>query len=403
MNANFDVWENVNTSNIAFNRDTSSNSGFILPVGMFAGGDVDTIDEFNEVDGDCFNGNQNPIVYDADGAITDAIFGDPLVIGFAGPCNLFSDGTIRNGDAVLNGLFQDGVDNGVNNFELTPEEFDETFVHEFGHLSGLDHSQINVEVLGQPTGNCNLDDLTGLPVMFPIAKCQARVTAGLPRLGPDDIAWISRLYPQTTGGSTFAGTHGTLTGTVFFSDGLSQAQGVNVIARQGDTGNNEGRKNAVSVVSGFKFTSNRGQTVTADYLPCTPALACPPNGFFDDNSAGSDFGSRTPGDVGLFEIPVLAGSYTVEVETINAGFDGGSSVGPLDPPIPIPGADPLLNGTFVVAAGDTVPVPAAETTLVGTDPRFDVFEDSDFSQLIVPKEQPPWLRRRLGPGPREVA
>ena len=38
-------------------------------------------------------------------------------------------------------------------------------IHEFGHLIGLDHSQINLEILGG-SYPCNQDDVAGLPIMF---------------------------------------------------------------------------------------------------------------------------------------------------------------------------------------------------------------------------------------------
>ncbi len=351
----FQVWEDVATASIGYNR-----ADFINAVGAFAGGDVITDTEFTAVEDDCFNGNQSPIVYDADGSIFSALgLDETSVIGFAGPCAANATNIIA-GRAAMNGLFQDGVDTAASP-ELTVAEFDAAFIHEFGHFSNLDHSQINLNCL--TAFPCGADDLAGLPTMFPIL-----LSATMGTLSDDDIAWISRLYPS----GTFATTHGTITGVVFFTDGQSHAQGVNVIARRVDTGANEDRTNAVSVVSGFKFTGNPGQSVTANYLPCTPASACPPNGFADDNSGGSGFGSLTPGDIGLFEIPVPAGNYTIEVEAIDPSFEGGSSVGPLDPPIAMPGTAPAPSAMIAVAAGATVA--GNDVTLIGTDPRFDQFE-----------------------------
>jgi hypothetical protein len=380
----FNVWQNVATSNISYARATTDGGngvGFINPVGAFAGGDVDTLAEFNAVEGDCGppNAAQSPIMYDDDGVITDGLGLDTeSVLGFAGLCALSSGGLILSGEAVLNGLFTNGITNAgatpPDPADVSDAEFDAVFIHEFGHFSGLDHAQINLNCLN--AFPCGADDEAGLPTMFPVL-----IFASQGVLSDDDIAWISRLYPQTTGGTTFAGTHGTITGVVFFTDGQSHAQGVNVIARRVDTGANEDRTNAVSVVSGFKFTDDQDNPI--------------------QGSGGSGFGSLAPGDIGLFEIPVPAGSYTIEVESIDSSFTGGSSVGPLEFPIPMPGTAPAPSGTIVVAAGATNS--GNNVTLINTDPRFDQFEDSALSKLILPADQPPWLRKRLGLEPRETS
>jgi hypothetical protein len=181
--------------------------------------------------------------------------------------------------------------------------------------------------------------------MFPFLMTSTQNT-----LSVDDIAWISRLYPQATGGTTFAGTHGTISGIVFFSDGESHAQLVNVIARRVDTGANEDRTTAVSVVSGYKFRPFHGNPITGD--------------------TASQFGSGAPGDIGLFEIPVPAGSYTIEVESVDAQFTEGSSVGPYQ--IAMPGTAPPPIGPVNVTAGSTSS--GNNFTLIGTPPRFDQFE-----------------------------
>src|SRR5262249_25164082 len=192
--------------------------------------------------------------------------------------------------------------------------------------------------------NCNLDELAGLPLMFPVEFCQSRVSAGLPILAPDDMAWISKLYPN----STFAANYGTISGFIFFSDGITHVQGLNVIARRVDDPNtpqNESLRIAVSVVCGYSFTGNPGQSITGN------------------NSGGSAFGSRNPALIGYYEIPVTPGTYTIQTENIDASFTGGSSVGPLDPPAITYGAaeywhdnesafdDPSLKGRLTVQAG----------------------------------------------------
>jgi len=335
----FAVWQDVPSASIRYNR-----AGAIQAVGAFSGGDVSTAAEYNAVEGDCGNGNQSPIVYDVDGSLFEDLGEDPSVIGFAGPCAANGSGQIVSGVAVMNGIYQDGIDT-ADNFELTPAEFDAAFIHEFGHFSGLDHSQINVECMF----GCSNDNLAGLPTMFPFL-----MHASQGSLSTDDIAWISRLYPAG-GASGFAATHGTIRGIVYFSDGESHVQFANVIARRVDTGDNEDRRIAVSNVAGYRFRACVPNEVTNP-----PASVCPPSG------------SLNPGHIGLYEIPVPAGSYTIEVESIDPSFTGGSSVGPSDFPITLPGAAPPPSAPITVSAGQTDS--GNHVTLIGTPPRFDQFE-----------------------------
>jgi hypothetical protein len=380
----FQAWESVTTANIRY-----TNAGGIQNVPPnFTDGDVSNVTEIAAVDSDCSAGNQNPIVFDANGSIFNALIGDPSVIGFAGVCKIDgSTGRIVSAWAVLNGIFRDGVSSSYN-YELTAAQFNEVFTHEFGHFSGLDHSQINVAVLNGTPNACSVDTLAGLPLMFPVLFCQARSTVGLPILAPDDMAWISQLYPETgsgTGQTPFSGAYGTISGTIVYSDGVTQAQGVNVIARRVSDGNpangDETKRIAFSVVSGYRFTGRIGQSVTT-------------------NSPPSKYGSQQASLIGTYEIPVTPGTYTVEVESIDAGFSGGSSVGPVDPPIANPGLDefwdnaesatdtPSSSSPVTVSAGQTVS--NINIILNGTPPRFDSFESAEAQ---TQEETPRWLRR----------
>ncbi len=364
----FQVWQDVPTSAISYMSD-----GPIRPNGHVA-----TMADFNAVACPTSGpgSGQNPIVFDADGSLFTLLGFPSGVIGFAGtgPASLSSAGRIKCGFVALNGSFLLGTPP-----RLSMDAFSAAFIHEFGHFSGLDHSQINVNCLTAPaTCPDSSADASGLPTMFPILLDQI-TEGGVPAqktLAADDIAWISRLYPETVtappGQVPFSTTHGTISGSVFFSDGITQAQGVNVIARQ--VGNPQ--RIAVSVVSGYLYTANRGQAVTGN------------------NLFGSAFGSRNPQFAGTFDIPVPVSplpSYTLEVESILPGFTLGSSVGPLDPPIPTPGTTPpgpIGSPVIVVTvvAGSTV---NQNITLVGTPSRFDAFESAT---LYLTDPEPLWLR-----------
>lgn len=358
VNAMFAVWQGVSTATLSYQND-----GAILSTGSFADGDVNTLSEYNDVKASCANGTQNPVVFDADGTLLKALNADSNIIGFASPCAIPVNNHFVGTLILLNGAFQDGNNT---NGELTSQEFDEAIIHEIGHMNGLDHSQINVSVLGQAT--CSSDLLAGLPLMFPFSSCQARAAAGLPVLSEDDKAWISSLYPS----GTFATTYGFIEGHVYFSDGITQAQDVNVIARRVDDPNtpeDESLRIAFSVVSGFLFTDWPGQSVTPE--------------------PGDPFGSRDPQKEGYFRIPVLPGQYRVRIETINPQFDSGSSVGPISTPIPAPGDSVTQTVTVTVGVTSTLNI-----TLFGTNyPRFDPFEDE--SRLIPPDIGLPRQKRKV--------
>jgi hypothetical protein len=251
-----------------------------------------------------------------------------------------------SGEAVMNGLFQDGLNVPVP--DLTVDEYDSAFIHEFGHFSGLGHSQVNVECA---TAFCGPDNLAGLPTMFPFVGTDEQVTLSI-----DDVGWISKLYPAS-GPNGFNATHGVIAGTVYFSDGETHVQLANVVARRVDTGGNQDRRLAASAVSGHSFRVCNPNPITNP-----PANVCPP------------VGSTNPALIGAYEIAVPPGSYTIEVESISPFFTDGSSVGPANFPIPLPGAPPSPIGPINVVAGQTSS--GNDVTVLGTAPRFDQFEGS---------------------------
>jgi hypothetical protein len=364
----FGVWQDAATASLSF-----SNIGALLAAGSYTGGDLKTAQQFNDVMGSCAAGKQSPVIFDADGKLIASLGLPREVIGFNSSCALdTASGYITGSAIVMNGAFQDGV-NSQTNLELTANSFDEAITHEIGHFLGLDHSQINLNLLLQGSFVCDEDGLAGLPLMFPISFCQARKDAGLPVLSADEVSWISSMYAN----ATTADNYGIISGHVFFSDGTTPIQGVNVIARLVDdpnTSEDESRRVAISAVSGYLFTGNPGQSVTAS-MP-SPS---------ENNTNGNRSGSRNAALIGYYEIAVPPGNYTVEVESVFAAFTGGSNVGPLDPPIPLPGQPEFWNkdesnvdylqqqDTITVHAGDKIT--DTDIILNGPLPRFDQFED----------------------------
>src|SRR5205085_12575825 len=107
--------------------------------------------------------------------------------------------------------------------------------------------------------------------------------------------------------------------------------------------------------------------------------------------------------IGYYEIPITPGTYTVQFEGIRADFTGGSSVGPLDPPVPYFATeywhhyetafdDPTLADPITVSAGQTVS--NINIMVNGTLPRFDGFEDG---QVRLERSTRPGLFRKQEP------
>ena len=190
----FSKWGDVATSTIYFSNDGN------------LGVDVDASNYgtyWNSGDG------INPVVFDDNGAIMDAVYGvggKDSVLGFAS----FSSGLyIGEGFVVLNGNFADDSGN--------PGVLKATIVHELGHFIGLDHCQINT----QYSSDGDLTNDKYVPTMFPF---QTDNDTSLAELNPDDEAALTLLYP--VGADS---VYGKISGTVVRNDG-SPVLGANVVA-----------------------------------------------------------------------------------------------------------------------------------------------------------------------------
>ncbi|MBN2243678.1 MAG: hypothetical protein JW793_13410 [Acidobacteria bacterium] len=352
----FQVWADIDTADITFERlgdlDEDINADNILDF-------FDTVSNCQNLD--------NSIIYDQDGSAVEALgFDSNSVLGFAlASCVNAATGHYTNGMALLNGRFIDGEPNSPYHQSLTVEEFRSAFVHEFGHLIGLGHSQINVNCLTDIS--CPSEDLDGVPVMFPYLLGSS-LEAGLTL---DDRSAISMLYPSPD----MSASTGRIRGKVLFADGQTPAQGYNVVVRSVLSP----RSAAVSSVSGHLFTADAGN-------PLVPIYGLP-------------FGSRDPSLIGYYDIAGLPpGEYTVEVEPIHGSglypFLYDSGVGPIGEYLgfqyKMPGKcslqllnfpsspdDGCSDHTILnVAAGQDLNLDT-DIILLGTPPRYDAWENGD--------------------------
>jgi len=368
----FAAWQGVSTRPLKFSKkgDLSAdvNANNIMTV-------LNDAQDCSTAPGSPAGGIAQPItiIYDTDGSALEALGEDPTaVLGFA---NAFcfahnsTDNYFQRGYAVLNGQFTTGQN--LNDLQAV-------MTHEFGHMIGLDHTQINLDCLDNTTSCANDGSLAGVPIMFPVL-IDAKTTPA-----PDDIAGVSNLYPS----SSYASTTGEIKGHVYFSDGVTPAQGFNVIARN----TTNGRVVAVSNVSGDLFTACVG--IPAAVLPLA-SQDCDP----DTPLSGS--GSWDQSLIGVYDIRGLPpGTYTIEVEAINNSggipFVEGSGLNPVgyygfefplpeNPGRPVPCSPEYLStsvspcasslATQINVNGGEVKTTGTDVTLINTPPRYDAWED----------------------------
>lgn len=267
------------------------------------------------------------VVYDADGAVIDAVFGagaseptscqDNGVLVWLDKIN--PDAAAVHGIILLNGLCA-----------TTPalvEMMNYELERAFGRILGLDYSQVNPAALtaGIPGGTA------GWPVMQPQSGvCGPEGGECIPNPGVlryDDIAALNRIYPVTAANlAAFPGKQITaaqtvsISGTISFRNGMGM-QGVNVVARPLDANGNPLYQYAVSFVSGGYFSGNHGN---------------PNTGFRDINGdLLSMWGSNDRSLQGYFDLSgmplppgVTSASYQVSFEAINPLYVLDDSVGP---------------------------------------------------------------------------
>lgn len=297
------------------------------------------------------------IVYDADGAVIDSLFGagssDPTSCQNNGVLtwldNIQPDATIAHGVIVLNGLCATNP----NLVEMMQYELERAF----GRVLGLDYAQVNpgAQSNGEPGG------MFGWPVMHPMSgACGAAGGICIPNPGQlrfDDIAALNRMYPITAANAaSFSGKQITaaatvsIKGTISFRTGAGM-QGVNVVARPLDADGNPMYQHTVTAVSGALFSGNHGNPITGWNDASSNPLAM--------------WGSNDSGLEGFFDLsgmPLPPGmttvNYQVTFEAINPLYMLTQSVGPYVSGSPSPsGTMPVLRvANMSAGSGQSVAV-----------------------------------------------
>jgi hypothetical protein len=191
----FQQWDNVSSAQISFIHGGSLARDVVSATDPYISGSTQ------------FSDGINPIVFDANGSITDAKLGvgaNRSVIGFAG--SAYTGNTYIEGYAIINGtLTGTGTTTDIDKYRAT-------MTHEIGHFLGLGHSQVAMHA----------DYATMYPT---ILKNAQRI------LQPDDTTAIANLYPT----AAFQTGTGSISGTVRRPAGTNLS-GVNVIAMNTTTG-----------------------------------------------------------------------------------------------------------------------------------------------------------------------
>jgi len=194
VNQAIDLWNNVSTATISLNQGDDLSQDI---------NDTNFSSLLNK-----FTDGINPVIYDSDGSIVDALFGagaHNTVLGFAGSGYSSSTARYTEGQMVINGAIA-----------VSDTTFLIVFAHEMGHLFGLDHTQLD-GTQGLSTSNYAL--------MYPTAY-RTRLS-----LHEDEVSSLTSLYPSTDAQNFY----GELTG-VFINTDTTAILGANIWAKNTDNG-----------------------------------------------------------------------------------------------------------------------------------------------------------------------
>ena len=306
------------------------------------------------------------IIYDSDGAVANAVFGDYT----SDPSNCQNNGvmpwidrfnpdaTIGHAVIVLNGRCA------TTSNQVAMMQF--LLRRAFGRILGLGYAQIYPDALRRN----DRDAASAWPIMQPaVGVCGPAGGTCIPDpdvLHPDDIAALNRLYPITSdnlamfpGKALTAANTVSLDGTISFRSGLGM-QGVNVVAQPLDAAGNPLKAYTVTAVSGAYFGGKHGNAV---------------DGYSDSNGVSySQWGSTDASMQGYFDlryIPlppgVTSANWQITFESINPMNIADNTVGPYADGSPLPSGTlaPIIVANRAAGTRQTVPVTVTDSAAGG--------------------------------------
>ncbi len=322
----FNLWNNVSTATINLSIDQTQIELDINETNFETY--MPTLDGSNLNEND----NLNPIIFDSNGKIIEAIFGvdQTGLLGIAGSFINDETGNYIEGFILINGA-NSGTDT-----EITL-----TLAHEVAHFIGLGHTQVDIDNEESFSGlpfSCFTTGADNYPLMYPIS---CRLSNNL---HADDISAVSALYPTTDLTDSF----GILEG-IFVDESGDAILGANIWAENTASGE------IISIVS--------------DYL-----------------KQGT----------GFYKLLLPAGNYTLHANSINTEFVAGSGVGPyttsstdisFSDPHPIAeityfGSDQPNDEVLTITTNETFEINFSNTGALVKTTKSDDDEDDSIADLF---------------------
>jgi hypothetical protein len=302
----------------------------------------------------------NPVIFDANGDITAALLGEgnrSSTLAFAGPIP-WPPGNptgYAGFNAVINGVCLE--DNAAahpscGSTRWTTDLLLSVMTHEFGHALGLDHTQVNPQLI-QVNGVGDAQIIPPADVNQVVATMYPFLVTGsggaipnLTNLKADDKAAIFHLYPKTVSPAPCKLTGGVFNLSPSPLNSPPVIRCAEVVIRPTTAGHDPNIE-ALSAISGAEVV-NDGVSNSHPTSNCTDSTIT--------NCGNYVIDGLQPGV-----------TYNVGVQRVNRFFTGGSRFGPCDPPFQDFKAAPIQSVACPAGGGATLTInPQSALCTAGT-------------------------------------